>query len=437
MFGFKKESIIDEIKDKRILIFTVSCWGDNGANTLASLFSWVDESNIANVYFRAGIPTCETCNKYFYFSENKIIRSIFKKTVTGTRIERNSFIDSREASSEQNRYSIFRKFRPYTGLFIRELLWKIGKWKSKEFDAFIDDFRPDYIIYPHEGYIYFNRIVNYTIKKTQAKAFGFFWDDNFTFKQHPWNPLYLLYRLFQKASIKKNVKISLGHFSITPMTKKEADHTFKINSIFLTKPIFSFHNIDTLRDCSCPPINITYTGNLGIGRIKSLFELSRALEAVDPNCTLFSLNIYSNTVLTKLEKKRLSKHIIFHGRISSKAANDKQKESDVLLLLEPISGFNKFTPRLSFSTKLADYISRKRCILAIAPRSIASMTYLIENEAALVACNRKEIINALSLLIANNEVTNKYASNAYLLGMKNHYAPVIFNKLQHELIKNK
>ena len=57
-------------------------------------------------------------------------------------------------------------------------MWLMGHWKSLELCEFLDDFKPDIIIYGMEGYCYFHRIVRYALKYTGATGIGFFWDDN-------------------------------------------------------------------------------------------------------------------------------------------------------------------------------------------------------------------------------------------------------------------
>lgn len=427
---------VSELDTKRFLIFSVDCWNDKGTNTLSSLFSWVKPENLANIYIRADLPTFKGCNNYFQILENDVIKSIFKrKIITGRKVDLvNSDSNNKNLEVEQKRYKKFRRIRPYIGLMIREVLWGMGKWKSKELDEFLDEFNPDYIIYAHEGYIHFNKLVNYSIKKTGAKGYGYFWDDNFTYKQHPFNPFARFYRFFQKRSIKNNLRISSGNFAIAPLTKKEADDVFKIDTTLLTKPILNFAQNDN--KMLFKPYKIIYTGNLGIGRLYSLHCLSEALDIIDYDNKGFIVEVYSNTFVSEKEKKKFGPHIHFNGSVPFTDIARIQNKADILLLLEAIRGSQKWVARLSFSTKLVDYLSQGKCILSIAKRDLASMQYLADNNACLVAENKKEIRQIFSSILNDNKQIMTIANNAYELGRKKHNSSVILNRLKDSLLNN-
>ena len=100
-----------------------------------------------------------------------------------------------------------------TMLLGRELVWMLGKWCTKELDAFLDSFKPDVIVYSMEGYIHLNRIIEYSIKRTGASSVGYFWDDNFTYKQSK-KLGYKFYRFFQRCSLRSLAKKTDAFFAI-------------------------------------------------------------------------------------------------------------------------------------------------------------------------------------------------------------------------------
>ena len=93
--------------------------------------------------------------------------------------------------------------------------------------------------------------------------------------------------------------------------------------------------------------------------------------------------------------------------------------------MEDINGKNAKTARLSFSTKLTDYLSSGKCIFAIGNDDLAPIEYLRENEAALVACSEDEIEAQLKTIVSNGDVLQKYARNAINCGLKNHHPDII------------
>lgn len=423
-----------DINDIKVLVFTVDCWNEKGANTMSSLFSWVKPENLANVYIRSDLPTYKGCNNYFQICESKVIKSIIRNGVkTGTVVSTDENHESnQELINEQNRYRKFKKHRPYSALLLRELLWKMGNWKTDELKDFLTGFKPDIIVYPYEGLIHFNRIVRFAVELTGAVAIGYFWDDNFTYKQLPYNIGYRIYRYFQRKDIRKSVALSSANFAITPKTKKEADELFGIDSIVLTKPITNTEK----RDLACQkhtPIKMLYTGNLGIGRLDTIKVISKALDELNQDEKRFELDVYTGTYISDKEKRNIGEGVIFHQPIPQNDVIELQKQADILLFVEDINGKSSKIARLSFSTKLTDYFAAGKCILAVAAKDIAPMEYLSDNDAALVASDYQTVVSQLQRITQNVELVDEYAERAYNLGQQNHKSEIIISKLKNTI----
>ena len=166
----------------RILVITVSSWNSRvGANTWATLLEKYDNEKVANICIRDEIPDSKVCSRYFCISESKVLKSVLKRKIkTGKEVKASSTAVDDTLSEHNERYAKYSKKRKYSMLYARELVWKFGKWKTKELKEFLDSFQPDIILHSMEGYIHLNRIIKYAIKRTGAKAIGYIWDDNFT-----------------------------------------------------------------------------------------------------------------------------------------------------------------------------------------------------------------------------------------------------------------
>ena len=416
-------------KKPRILVFTMNSWNSKvGSNTWESLLSRYDSENIANVYLREDVPDSKACSRYFHISERKVIKSILKRNKkTGNEVFaiENDETTNFDLQKHNELYGKMRKKRRYSLLLVREILWKLGKWKTKELDAFLDDFKPDIILHSMDGYIHLNRIVRYAIKRTGAKAVGYIWDDTFTYKQS--NKLgYKFYRYFQRKSQKRLAKITDRFFAITKKTKDEADKFFNINCTVLSKPINTF---------SAPmdysklifPIKMLYTGNLLIGRSKSLRLISDAIKKVNESDQKIILDVYTQTTLPEEELN----DIVFdscrvHGPIPQSEVLTKQKEADVLLFLEDV-GKNNLTARLSFSTKITDYFSAGKCIFAVGNPDLAPIQYFKDTNSAIVNENQAQIEDNLLKIVFDAGLMNAVAKNAVITGRENHDCEIIEN----------
>jgi len=409
----------------RVLVCTVSSWNDRvGGDTYTALFSGYDRNKLANLFIREETPNSSVCTRYFRISESRVIRSVLKRRIaTGKELRGADIVPEREDLEAQRdtaaRYEKHRRKRSWILLYAREILWRLGRWKTPELDAFLDDFKPDVVLFGMEGYIHFNRINRYIVRRTGARAIGYFYDDNFTYKQRPWNLGYRVYRFFQRRDLKKTARCCSAFFAISPKTKREADEFFGIDSILLTKPV-SDNGFGWTPYIPRKPLKMLYTGNLLIGRLATLKLVGDALHAVNGDESRIALHVYTTTDVSTKEAADLDSSIHLHGAVPQGEVVARQKEADVLLFIEDLLGPYRKTARLSFSTKITDYLGSGRCILAIGDRSLASMEYLRDEEAALCACSESEVLEVLQQLTSDPSLVSEYGRRAFECGHRNH-----------------
>ena len=418
----------------RILVITVSAWNSKvGSNTWSTVLQQYGSENIANLCIREENPDSSVCSRYFVISESKIIKSLINKKIkTGKEVSSRATNNlSADLLEHNNRYRKMKKKRRYSMLLARELIWRCGKWKTDELNSFLDSFNPDIILHSMEGYIHLNRIIEYAINRTGAKAVGYVWDDNFTYKQST-KLGYKIYRFFQRQSLIKLATVTNGFFAISEMTKKEADSFFNIDCKILTKPINIFQNVQYNNVVS--PIHILYTGNLLIGRDRSLVRVCDAISQRYKGS--FVIDVYTQTDLNENMIRRLESNGVchIHSAIPQSEVLEKQKEADILLFLEDIDGPDAYTARLSFSTKITDYLSSGKCILAVGCADTAPMQYFIKNGAAAVATSEFEIMSRLEELSSNPELLSKYAEKARKIGIENHSKDKILSIFNETII---
>lgn len=433
------EKILNELP--RVLVSTVPAWS-KGSNTISSLFKGYDKSKLSCLYIRADKSDAESCDRYFHIFEGRVLSSILRHNIkTGEeyiltskdRIQ--SVDDSKDVQIENRRYNFFRRHSTYLFTFIREFVWLLGKWNTKEFNKYIDSVNPEVFVFPIESYIHFNRINEYIInKKHPKKIIGFLWDDNFTYKQLPYSLGYKLHRFWLRKHVKCLVSKCDRLFVLSPKMKRECDLEFNVNSELLTKPIFNNGCFVSYKPKK--PIRILYTGSMIIGRDKTLLEVAKAIQKVNTSEVKVVLDIYSGTLLPKKVKQKIEKGNFckIHGPIKQSEVFEKQKESDILLFVESLSGIN-LTARLSFSTKLTDYFSAGKCIWAIGNGDLGPIEYLKYNDSGLVSTNVSSLSETLNKIVSTPSLIEEYAMKSFDCGVKNHNENVIKNKFKEVIIK--
>lgn len=205
-----------------------------------------------------------------------------------------------------------------------------------------------------------------------------------------------------------------------------------INSILITKPIITSKT--PIRKRANRPVKILYTGNLLIGRINSLKVLIDVLNKINYIDTYFELDIYTQTNLEQDYIAALSSEWCkFRGNIPQEQVLQKQNEADILLFLEDITGPYRKAARLSFSTKITDYLSAGKCIFAIGDMDIAPMEYFKKENAAITASSALEIFDALTNIKDNPNIISEMQENSYNCGIRNHCKEDIDDRINNSI----
>lgn len=418
----------------RVLVSTVGAWSDSvGSNTMSELFRDYPKDKLACLYIRADRSDSASCRHYFHIFEGRVMKSIFRhRMAVGEEYWLDETVQvSQELDEEKARYDKYSKKRNWFYLFAREFVWVFGKWKNKELDAFLEHFNPEVVFFPIESYIHFNRINEYIIKKIHpTTVIGYMWDDNFTYKQNRGSFGFYLHRLWLRHGVNRLVKQCDTVFAICPKMKCELDAEFGVDSVLLTKPIYEFNELKTYSGGR--PVKILYTGKLIYGRDETVAEIVTAIKAINKDEQKVLLKIYTNTELSGEMKEKICVPgcCEIKGFVPQSEVLKIQKEADVLLYVESLSDAH-LTARLSFSTKMTDYLASGVCIWAVGNGDLASLEYLKEKDAGMVSTDIESIRTTLQQIVESPEKLREYAHKAQQCGHNNHDAERIkqvFNK---------
>lgn len=407
----------------KVLVVSTNAWRDNtGINTLIEFFKCWHPDRIAQIYTKSTLPKTTVCNKFFSISENAVMRSVINRSImTGREVYNenvNSITDNPFAEEEQKIYSSYKgKVRELLS-FCREIVWKFGKWKTAELDHFIDEFDADVLFIPIYPTIYMGRIQKYIINRTQKPVVSYLADDNYTYKSVHKNPISLMNRYILRKYVRYIVKHSTKLMVIAPKQKEEYDRIFDVDSVVMTKGI-DFEPFEPYKVGN--PIKMVYTGKLIIGRWNSLAAIAEAFERINQNGIKIVLDIYTTDSLTDEQNKLLNRNgCSVKGALTLKQVKMVQKEADILVFVESLEKKFRDTARLSFSTKITDYLRSGKCIFAIGDKNIAPIDYFNRYDSAVTATSYEQILEKLIELVEDPGVVSQYAKKAYDCGVEHH-----------------
>lgn len=420
---------------KKVLILTSSPWDDtiNTGNTLSNFFSNYERDKLCHVYLTNGMPNNPINCLSWNVSEKDVVRGILSKDIKG-----NIYIPSEENNinnviSEKKLSQSFQHYRFIVLLWIRELIWSIFLRKSSSLKKFVCDYNPDIIFAPLGSKWYTNKLLLKIKGITNSKVVGFVADDLYSLKQFSISPLYWIDRLISRKWLKRSISICDSLYVMSQKQKDEYDKTFNINSKILYKSDVFKKEIKYFPKNEV--IKFVYTGNLIYGRWKTIVKIGRIMDKFNTGSEKCRLDVYSQTQVTPIMKFKIDqcKSINFCGMVPASEVKRKQEEADVLLHTEAFELKSKLLTRLSFSTKLVDYFKSARCIFAIGWEEAASINYLINNDAAIVATNEKEIEEKIKIIVDNPNIIEEYAQKAWDCGNSNHQIDIIQKGLYEEL----
>lgn len=424
----------------KILVISSTPWNVNNSfgNSFSNILDGIPGIKIANIYCQPGMPDVNLEIEAFQITEHSLLKNLRCKIKPSGKVvivEKSSNV-STAGLSHINGVTFAKKYRWQILFWARDMIWKLGRWKSPELERFIKDFNPDIIFQPIYYSSYLNDIVQWAKEYTKAPMLGYISDDCYTLKQFRFSPLYWIDRLWKRRKVKRTIELCEILYVISEVQKNEYEGIFKVPCKVLTKcadfsaPVPAYQK-------SSDVLTMIYAGNLGDGRWQSLALLARAIAKENKEKVRVQLDIYTPTPFSRKMKAAFNTlGCTVYPPITAIEVLERQKESDVLVHVEGLSLKSRLAVRQSFSTKLVDFFALGKCVFAIGPKDVASIKHLIDNDAAVVAHHSGEVAEKLNMLLKVPDLLKEYGQKAYYCGALNHSRSIIQAMLQRDFLAN-
>lgn len=400
-------------KNKKILIVSNNSLSirKNNGKTINSIFQSYPNSLIRQLYFNTEIPDGKSINSFFRITDKEILQKKFRVKYNAGRIvkHKNGY---KNKIGEKNDLKISIPRNSFTRL-VRELIWH-NNWQSTSLLAWLDDFEPDLIFFVAGDSIFAYDIVNFIQNRYQTKLITYITDD-YILKRRTLSPSWWIKRnkLLQKIKrilSKTDVFLTISH----EMKNVYLDIFNKDSQVVVNMANRDYYGSEenTLEKT----ITITYAGGLHLNRDKVIYKCGEAIKNINKGeSNIIQLEIYSSQNLDKrslglINTEGASKYM---GSLDSTELHEKLKKSDILLHVESFQNKNIEDTRLSISTKISEYASYGKIILAIGPNQVASMKLL--KDYAYCINNIDEIESKLHNLLSNPSLQNHYRKQSKLL----------------------
>lgn len=418
----------------KVLVVGINPWIDNtGINTLINFFDGWNKNSLAHIYTKPQLPNTHICDNFFRISEPKVVKSILNPKINTGDVVQNTLAS--ETKAEQN--NIYNKKHSEFLTLAREIVWILGKWRTKNLDKFIDNFDADVLFFPVYANVYMNRLQNYIRKRTNKPVVLYVSDDNYSYKSISKSPLSYFLRFWLRKQEKKLFKSASEIMVISPKQKEEYDSLFDTDCKILTKGI-DFTEVSYKEKPLNHPIKMVYTGKLIIGRWLSLAKIAEALGEINKTEIKLELDIYTTDTLTSEQENALNRNgCSVKGALKLDEVQAVQQNADILVFVESLEKKFRHTARLSFSTKITDYLKNGKCIFAIGDKEIAPIDYFNRYDSAITATTYTEIKEKLNILVKNPKIITEYSKKAYDCGVTHHNSELMSQTLISTILKAK
>ncbi len=409
---------------KRLLLFSHSGFSDTDANgiTMKNLLSaWAPEYK-AEFYCDVQPPDYSAAHNYFRVTDVQAVKAFLGKKsrhiYTYSPDENQSTVNGSSAPSKNaKKIPLWLKKRKYNFCFkwIREYLRQISPWGHGKLKQWVRDFAPDVLFYMVGESIFMDKLVLKVCRET-GKPLVLYNGEAYRIidlkKRKGMEKAY--YRKVEKLYEELNSKASLVIYNCE-MLKEDYEAIYPSKA----KAIVAYNSAE----CDIEPykekdgLNITYFGNLGVGRSPVLLQVADVLNSIDP---ALKIDIYGNAMPEFEEKFRAHSCINYHGFVDSEQLKVIIGQSDILLHVESFE--NDIIPKLkyAFSTKIAQCLCAGRCFVSYAPAETASSRYLANSGGAVMVSTEEELEKELRKLINDPEYRKQCSERAIRVGLANH-----------------
>jgi len=376
------------------------------------------------------LPYTDAASRFFQISENEVLNNLIKpwKSV-GKEVNNSVKIDEELTKDEDARYAKAHKHHSMVLTLCREFVWMLGHWRGRALNQFVQDINPDLLFIPIFPTVYMGWIQRYAIRKTKKPFVCYLADDNYSYDSCK-GVLSYLHRFW----LRKNVRWLSIHcskmFVIVEKEKEDTDKMFGTNSVILTKAI-DFSNRPYNPHPLNNPIRFVYTGSLIIGRDKTMAMIADAINRVNKEAgeVKARFDIFSGDEPVAEVMGHLNNGACKHRGFLQRCEVDRvQSEADVVVFAEALEGKDSNIARLSFSTKITDYLANGKCILAVGKKDIAPIDYFERNDSAIIAYNEEDIYKQVSRIVKSPELVSEYGKKAYDCAMRNHEKQTVNNR---------
>ena len=385
---------------KRVLIVGTVPYNEmSTSRAFDSYFRFWEKENLAQIFSNAKAPVKGHCGTLFQITDERMLKRRFNRK-TGVVFNYGDLADKWDDSSLEvsNGVAKMYRFGSRKNSFVyllRKFIWKRKYWRSEKLLSWLDEFSPECVFLSFSDDFFIPQIALFVAERYNIPIVSSIGDDYYFNYKFSLSPFYHIYKLAYRKLIRKVFahKGSAIYIGDKIRDKYNASFGLEGKTVYLTSSI----ERRPFRTISETNPEISYFGNIRLGRNESLKDIGQALGRIDRN---YVLNVYSNENDPKFCKLfDGDPNIRFCGAVPYREVAKKTVESDIVIVVEGFRKKDVDITRYSLSTKVADSLSSGVAVFAYGSRDCGAIEYA-ESVGCIVTCVEKnELEKSLRSLI--------------------------------------
>ena len=410
-------------KYPKVLIVMTAPFNNGGScRTLDSYFHYWDKACVAQVYSRNCEPTKGHCSTFFRITDESLVKrwlgnrgGVGKVFEDKGLKESDSLVDEYSSSASRLSYVIGAKHTPTIEL-LRGLLWRKRFWCTEEFINWLDNFKPDCIVYNFSNHIFTQGIALFIADRFDIPIIPIIGDDYY-FNDR--KSLSLAYHLF-KNKFKKLTRQVMAHSHSAVYCSDKCMRKYGEFFHLGGAPIYISSSLSRreFRPVNKAGLKFLYCGSIKLGRNGALLDIAEALNEVDSSS---KLEVYTGDLDDDLCKPlRDHPNIDFGGSVGYDKVVELIRECDVFVVAEGFRDSDLLFTRYSLSTKAADGLASGAAVLAYGPSDAGVIEYLEESGGAVVCTDKRDLVATIRRLLGDERYQKQLYDSAIGATVRNH-----------------
>lgn len=415
----------------RVLVVSHQCFSSTTAmgKTMASFFDCWHGHGVAQLFFRSETPDADCCSEYFRITDFDILQNALTGhgRLPDGRLNGTGGSDAIDRTDQTRSpfvswaYCIGEHRWPAMNL-ARDFVWQRKRWDTGHLQEWLDYVDPEVVMLVPGEYRFAYEIACRIARKRRIPLIIYYTDDYYG-KQPSLSPLYWLMHSLLMCTARRTIMYSSCLLTVSDRMAEEYERRF-------SRPCYVLrHSVDAREPLCVPPpgpqevVRLSYIGNLHSNRWRSIAVLARALSQYvtagghRAELSIFSRQKPSLPVLNAISIDGISRYA---GSLDADGVCAEQQRADVLVHVESFDRRSRHYTRLSVSTKIPEYMTSGKCILAFGPSEVASIDYVRRHGMGIVATAKRQLPDALKRAIEDAGLRTQMGMRARAVAERNH-----------------